>query len=87
MAARFSQPPTLGEVIKVAKKYGFRLGTTPGLVGPRGPARIRYLVRGDIHVDLADLRDGHRLTENSLRYISHRTGIPLEDFGVKEMPE
>jgi hypothetical protein len=82
MTARFSQPPTLGEVIQVAKKYGFRLGTTPGVIGPRGEARIRYLVRGDTYIDLADLKNNDRLTENSLRYISRRTGIPLEDLGV-----
>jgi hypothetical protein len=46
MVARFSQPPTLGEVIQVAKKYGFRVGTTPGVLGPRGMLRIHYLVRG-----------------------------------------
>ena len=79
---RFSQPPTLGELIRRAVHYGYSLRRTPGVIGPRGLARIRYLKRGDTLVDLPDLRDGDRLTRNTARHLCRRLGIPLEDFGL-----
>jgi hypothetical protein len=82
MVAQFSQMPTLGELIKVARNYGWRLGKTPGVIGPHGEARIRYLRRGNQFVDLPDLRNGDRLTRIVVERLCRQAGLPPEDFGL-----
>ena len=74
--------PTLGEFIRVAKRHGWRLGRTPGVRGPRGVARIRYLIRRGDFVDLQGTNDSDRLTRTSVDYLCRRLGIPLEEFGL-----
>ena len=76
--------PTLGELIEVAKRYGWKLGRTPGVRGPRGPARIRYLRRGNDFIDVLNTRDSDRLTINSVTSLCRRLGIPLEEFGLSD---
>ena len=79
---RFSQTPTLGELIRRAVALWVQPPKDAGVVGPRGLARIRYLKRGDTLVDLPDLRDDDRLTRNTAWHLCRRLGIPLEDFGL-----
>ena len=82
---RFSQMPTLGELIRVAThRYGWKLGSTPGVHGPRGVARIRYLIRGGTFVDLLNTKDNDRLTRTATESLCRRLGIPEEDFGLTE---
>ena len=77
--------PTLGELIRVAKqRYGWRLGSTPGVRGPRGVARIRYLIRRGDFVDLQGTKDSDLLTRVAVGHLCRRLGIPLEEFGLSE---
>lgn len=80
--------PTLGEFVQVAvsEKYGWRLGKTPGM-GPRGPAKIRYLIRDDKPlVDLQGLKDNDRLSKNTVESLCRRTGVLREEFGLEGEP-
>ena len=81
---RFSQMPTLGELIKAARKLNWKLAETPGVTGPRGPVRIRYLRRGSDFVDLLETKQSARLTRNSTKSLCRRLGIPLEDYGLED---
>jgi hypothetical protein len=76
--------PTLGELVRVARRYGWKLGRTPGVRGPRGIERIRYLIRGDQFVDLLNTKDHERLTRTAAESLCRRLGIPLEEFGLWE---
>jgi hypothetical protein len=74
--------PTLGELIRVAKRFGWRLGNMPGVRGPRGMVRIRYLIRRGDFVDLQDTKDVDRLTRIAVDSLCRRLGIPPEEFGL-----
>lgn len=75
--------PTLGELIRAAtRRYGWRLGVTPGVRGPRGVERIRYLTRGGDFVDLLNTKDGDRLTRAATESLCRRLRIQPEDFGL-----
>lgn len=77
--------PTLGEFLRVAtQRYGWKVGSTPGVRGPRGIERIRYLIRGGDFVDLLNTKDGDRLTRTATESLCRRLGIPPEDFGLSE---
>lgn len=77
--------PTLGEFIRVAtRRYGWKLGSTPGVRGSRGVERIRYLIRDGDFVDLLNTKDGDRLTRTAIESLCRRLGIPPEDFGLSE---
>jgi len=83
VVARFSQPPTLGEIIKRARQLGF---TKHAIRDPEN-GRIVFLRREkkDGHLDLVDLPPGpetQRLTRTVAEGLCKKLGIPLEDFGL-----
>ena len=84
MAARFSQPPTLGEIIERARHYGF----TKHTISVPGVGRIVYLRRGkkgaDLKlVDLPPGGEGQRLTRAVAKGLCEKLGIPAEEFGLE----
>jgi len=66
----FAPMPTLGEFINRAISAGCELRTMTGLIGPRGDATVRYLVRkvGNVYrvLPLPGLSDDERLTPSTL---------------------
>ena len=83
MVARFSQPPTLGEIIERAKDFGF----TKRTIRVSGIGRLAYLRRGEKNAaaELVDLPPGgeaQRLTREVAANLCAKIGIPLEDFGL-----
>lgn len=83
MVARFSQPPTLGEFIANAKKYGFKKRVLSLHGGPRGPDVIVYLWRDPDHfAELPSVRESERLSRLAVEHLCRQLGIPLEDFGL-----
>ena len=83
MAAQFSQPPTLRELVERARHYGFTKRSTRV---PESGERFVYLkrVRGRT-IDLVDLppnKENERLTRAVAEGLCKKLGIPLEDFGL-----
>jgi len=83
VAAHFSQPPTLGEIIEQATRYGFTRHT---IRVPGSRARFVYLrrVRGTALelIDLPPSKQSERLTWAVAEGLCRKLGIPPEDFGL-----
>jgi hypothetical protein len=90
LSPRFSQRPTLGEFIAVAKqRFGYALRRTVPIGGSFGKERLKYLFRkkdGKI-IDLPFQADHARLSQNSFEALCQNAGIPEEDFRRKEDDE
>lgn len=81
MVPRFSQPPTLGEFIAQAKRYGYTLRFVSPHGGRRGPDVIGYLWRNSDHfAELPGIRENDRLTRDQLELLCSKLAIPLEDL-------
>jgi len=77
--------PTLGEFIaRATTEFAATLQTTArDPVGPRGPARIRYLQRSPgMFAILPDLADTDPLTPSVLHTLCDQLSIPPETFGL-----
>ncbi len=75
--------PTLGEFIElVTSAHGCTLKTLPGtLIGPKGPATIRYLIRDSRPIlPLTGMLDSDRLTATALSNFCRILDLNLEDF-------
>ncbi len=85
MPPRFSQGPTLGEFIEVAKRYGWTVVRLSALGDSFGRQRIKYLRRrarsGRVEiVDLLVSNESERLARSTLEALCENSGVPLEDF-------
>lgn len=80
--------PTLSDFIdRVQRDFGGELGTTEGLVGPRGPERLSRIVRPNKRFAiLPDIRVGDLLLPSMVRSLCAQLGIPSEAFGLKSPP-
>lgn len=75
----FAQMPTLRQFIDEAKKHGCTEGYSKSeLVGPRGSARVHYLIGPNgVVYPLPDIKDDDRLTPTIMASIARALQISI----------